>query len=106
MRLSHKDSGASWTHFRTLVQTEEGMAQLDRIPANGQPALVLSSGVGPERGPYPPGGHRTIRHPRVKFIDDRVYLRYDDRRYDAPGSRISYGDKLCVLPIFWFYGEE
>ena len=76
-----KDSGSSWTHFRTLVQTEAGMAQLDRIPANGHPALVLSSGVCPERGPYPPGGHRTIRHPRVKFIDDRVYLRYDDRRY-------------------------
>ena len=99
------DSGASWTHFRTVVQTE-GMASIDRLPADEPPALVLSSGVSPERGPYPPGGHRTIRHPRVEFIADRVYLRTDERVYDAPGSRASYGDRLRVLPISWFYGEE
>ena len=42
----------------------------------------------------------------MTFIGDRVYLRSDDRCYDAPGSRISYGDRLRVLPIAWFYGEQ
>ena len=41
------DSGASWRHFRTVVQTE-GMALIDRLPADEPPALVLSSGVNPE----------------------------------------------------------
>ena len=100
-----KDSGASWQHFRTIVQTD-GMAPIERILASEPPTLVLSSGVSPDHGPYPPGGHRTIRHPRVQFIDGRVYLRYDDRIYDGPGSRTKYGDTLRVLPISWFYEGE
>ncbi len=98
------DSGATWEQFRTIVQTA-GMATVDRLePA--EPALALSSGVSPDRGPYPPGGHYTYRHPRVRFIGDHAYLRVDARCYDAPGSRVSYGDRLWVMPVGWFYGED
>ena len=71
-----------------------------------EPALALSSGVSPDRGPYPPGGHYTYRHPRVRFIGDHAYLRVDARCYYAPGSRVSYGDRLWVMPVGWFYGED
>jgi len=98
-----KDCGASWSHFRTIVQTD-GMDEVERIRASEPPAFVSSSGVSPENGPYPATGHRTVRHPRLKFIDDMAYLRFDDRRYDGPSTRASYyGAKLRVLPISWFY---
>lgn len=101
-----KDCGASWTNFRTIVQTE-GMDEVDRIGASEPPAFVMSSGVSPASGPYPASGHRTVRHPRVRFVDDRAYLRYDDRCYREPQSKASYyGAKLRVLPIAWFYGSH
>ena len=100
-----KDCGASWQHFRTIVQTES-MDDVGRIPAVEPPTFLISSGVSPDSGPYPASGHRTVRHPRVRFIDDRAYLRYDDRRYDRPTAKGSYyGAKLRALPISWFYGN-
>ena len=99
------DCGASWQYFRTIVQTE-GMAEVDRIPVSQLPSFVIASGVSPDKGPYPATGHRTIRHPQVRFVDDVAYLRYDDRRYDGPATKASYyGAKLRALPISWFYGN-
>lgn len=100
-----KDCGLSWQHSRTIVQTE-GMDEVDRLPADQPPTFLMSSGVSPEGEPYPATGHRTVRHPRIRFVDDLAYLRYDDRRYDGPSTRASYyGAKLRALPISWFYGS-
>ena len=100
-----KDSGATWHNFRTVVMSP-GMKRVDRIVETDPPAHLTSSGVSPEKGPFPKEGHRTVRHPRVRFIDDKAYLRYDDRRYDEPHSKSCYSAyKLRAMPISWFYGN-
>ena len=97
-----KDSGKTWEHFQTVVMSP-GMRVVDRV-IDTPPAYVRASGVAPEQGPFPAAGHRTVRHPRVRFIDDKAYLRYDDRRYTQPHSKSSYfGYKLRILPVSWFY---
>ena len=97
-----KDSGATWQHFRTLVSAP-GSKNIDRITDPEPPGFLESSGVLPELERIPPEGHRTVRHPRVRFIDDIAYLIFDDRWYNQKGEKFKDPWLLRALPVSWFY---
>ena len=96
------DSGATWQHFRTMVNGP-GVKELDRIVDPEPPGFLESSGVLPDLEQMSPEGHRTVRHPRVRFIDDMAYLVFDDRWYNQQGEKFKDPWKLHALPISWFY---
>ena len=97
-----KDSGATWQNFRTLA-SGPGIKEIDRITDPEPPGFLESSGVVPEPGRIPREGHRTVRHPRVRFIDDRAFFTFDDRWYNQQGEKTSMTWKLRALPVSWFY---
>ena len=97
-----RDSGATWENFRTMVSAP-GVKEIDQITDPDPPGFLMSSGVLPELGQILPEGHRTVRHPRLRFIDDIAYLTYDDRWYDQQGQKTSMTWQLRALPVSWFY---
>ena len=80
-----------------------GVEEIDRITDPEPPGFLESSGVLPEAGKTPPEGHRTVRHPRVRFIDETAYFTFDDRWYNQKGEKTSMTWKIRALPISWFY---
>ena len=106
-----KDSGKTWEHFRTVVQSK-GMKKVGRILPSGPPSYRASSGAVPHDPKLiPVEGFRSVRHPRVSVIDDKVYISFDDRLYGRANNKrgwenIYYKTTLRVMPLSWFYGEE
>ncbi|MDP7637649.1 MAG: sialidase family protein, partial [Phycisphaerae bacterium] len=96
------DSGATWQHFRTMA-SGPGVKEIDRIVDPEPPGFLESSGVLPKLERILPEGHRTVRHPRVRFIDDMAYLVFDDRWYNQQGKKFKDPWRLRAVPISWFY---
>ena len=106
-----KDSGKTWVHFRTIVQSE-GMKKVSRILSSKPVGHLRSSGAVPHDPTLiPPEGFRSVRHPRVSVIDDKVYISFDDRLYRRADNKrgwenVHYKQTLRVMPLSWFYSEE
>ena len=107
-----RDSGKTWEYFRTIVQST-GMKKVGRIPPSGPPRYLRpSGGVVGAVNLIQPENLRSVRAPRVSIIDEKVYLRFDDRLYGrAPGTKrgwkkIYSKDRLLVFPLSWFYETE
>ncbi len=106
-----RDSGATWQNFRTLV-CAPGSKNIGRITNPDPPGFLQSpSAMPPELDRIPPEGHRTVRHPRIRFIDDIAYVTFDDRWYNQQGEKFKDPDcrrdkwMLRAVPISWFYEE-
>lgn len=100
-----KDSGASWSHFRTVRQSP-GQRELGRIPAEGEPKLLRTPIAVPTEKKMLAGEFHMNRAPRIHFVDDRAFVRYTHRRYKYVAGKLQRfvnQTRLRVVASEWFY---
>ena len=104
------DSGLTWKHFRTIVQSP-GMQQVTQITDHKKPAFLRSPRPIPSSDDMTADEFWMVRAPRVKFIEDQVYLVYTHRIYTYPDHDMAWKkvydrEKLRVLPISWYFNDD
>ncbi len=97
-----RDSGQSWSHFKTIVYCE-GMAEVGAIA----PQFPIPGNVRGDPGPgHVPDGYMSFDYPNVDIVGDKVFLRYT-RQWPimcGKGKAEITGDGVMrIYPVKWFY---
>jgi len=95
-----RDSGLTWTHFKTL-EVQEGMEAIDRItPVFPIPRVTRGRpGLG-----YLPDGLAMFTYPNVDIVGDKVFVRYS-RMWPVARDN-DKADTENILPKMWPDYEE
>lgn len=100
-----KDYGASWSSFRTIIQSP-GQRQVGRISPIGAPGFLRTPiPVPAEEGMLAEEFHMN-RAPRISFRGQHAFVRYTHRRYkyvDGKRKRTVNQTRLRAIPTDWFY---